>query len=474
MRTTRQWTPKRVLVLVSVAIGLVVAPVSATSAAAHAQSAPKVDVRFHRLEGFTSPGTPAKYNKVGIIETGPSDAKNVLVLVPGTSASAAYFEPLAKDIVRKTKGWQVWAIERRENLLEDHSVLDQAKKGKATPQQLFDYYLGFVTDPGITKHFQFIPDGDVAFAREWGMRVAVEDMRRVVKAAKEKGGKVVLGGHSLGGTITTAYATWDFGGQPGAKDLSGLVYIDGGSNPAPASPDEANMRLQALQSGSPWLTFGGIPAPYAGLFNAGGSTGVKIAPNEASLGYSWPALPANLKPPVAPTNEGQYGYALDVKTSPMGLRAAQAHLGQLAASGEPRGWDGTGALTPIQRYADMFSGTGLRSLDGTAWYHPQRLTIDGGAVAAGNANDTQRMLDVRATHGHDLSKRLKIYAFGAALGGQRVLDGATVLADQSGIPHDQLTLVNGEANYAHNDPAGASPANEFLDNLVPYLKKVAR
>ncbi|HYU39620.1 MAG TPA: hypothetical protein VEM59_07260, partial [Acidimicrobiia bacterium] len=204
------------------------------------------------------------------------------------------------------------------------------------------------------------------------------------------------------------------------------------------------------------------------------STGVKIAPNEPSLGYSWPALPANLKPPVLPTNEGQYGYALDVKTSPMGLRAAQAHLGQLAASGDPRAWDGTGALTPIQRYADMFSGTGLQGLDGTAWYHPQRLTIDGSAVAAGNANDAQGVLDVRATHGHDLSKRLRIYAFGAALGGQRVLDGATVLADQSGIPHDQLTLVNGEANYAHNDPAGASPTNEFLDNLMPYLKKVAR
>ena len=474
MRTSPHRALLRALLLVSVAIGLAVAPVSATSAAGDAPSAPKVDVRFHRLAGFSSPGTPAKYNKVGVIETGPSDAENVLILVPGTSASAAYFEPLAKDIVRKAKGWQVWAIERRENLLEDHSVLNEAKKGKATPKQIFDYYLGFVTDQSITKHFQFIPDGDVAFAREWGMRVAVEDMRRVVKAAKEKGGKVVLGGHSLGGTITTAYATWDFGGQPGAKDLSGLVYIDGGSNPMPASPDEASMRLQALQGATPWLTFGGIPAPYAGLFNAAGSTGVKIAPNEPSLGYSWPALPANLKPPVLPTNEGQYGYALDVKTSPMGLRAAQAHLGQLAASGDPRAWDGTGALTPIQRYADMFSGTGLQGLDGTAWYHPQRLTIDGSAVAAGNANDAQGVLDVRATHGHDLSKRLRIYAFGAALGGQRVLDGATVLADQSGIPHDQLTLVNGEANYAHNDPAGASPTNEFLDNLMPYLKKVAR
>jgi pimeloyl-ACP methyl ester carboxylesterase len=467
MRATTATARRLLLIVAAMALGL-----ATLAPAAGAGGTQKVDVRFEQLQGFKAPGTPAKYNKVGVIKTGPSDAKNILVLVPGTSASAAYFEPLAKDVVRKSKGWQVWAIERRENFLEDHSVLNQAKKGKATPRQLFDYYLGFVTDPSITKHFQFIPDSDVAYARDWGMNVEVEDMRRVVEEAKKQGGKVVLGGHSLGGSITTAYATWDFNGKPGAKDLSGLVFIDGGSSPTPSSPDQANLQLQALQNGSPWLTFGGIPAPYAGLFNATGSTGVKIAPNDPSLGYAWPALPANLKPPVAPTNEGQYGYALDVKTSPMGLRAAQAHLGQLKESGDPRGWDGNGALTPITRYAEMFSGWGLQSRDGTAWYHPQRLTIDSGAVAAGNANDTQSILDVHATHGRDLPKRLRMYAFGAALGGQRVLDGATILADQSGIPRDQLVLVNGEADYAHNDPAGASPNNEFLRNLRPFLNKI--
>ena len=473
MGSVNRWTRKLVLAMTAVALAAAVLVASTAPALGTRAAGEKVDVRFRRLDGFKSPGTPAKYNKVGVIEVGPSDAENILVLVPGTSASAAYFVPMAKDIARKSKGWQVWSIERRENLLEDHSVLNQAKKGKAKPKQVFDYYLGFTTDPSITEHFEFIPDADVAFARDWGMRVEVEDMRRVVKSAKSKGDKVVLGGHSLGGTITTAFATWDFDGKPGAQDLSGLVYIDGGSNPAPVSTDEANMRLQALQSGSPWLSFGGIPAPYAGLFNASGSTGVKIAPDEPSLGYAWPALPSNLKPPVAPTNAGQYGYALDVKTSPAGLRAAQAHLGQLAASGDPRGWDGTGALTPLERYADMFSGTGLQSLDGTAWYHPQRLTIDAGGVAAGNANPSQQILDVRATHGRDLPKRLRIYAFGAALGGQRVLDGATVLAEQSGIPGDQLTLVNGEAEYSHNDPAGASPRNEFLDNVTPFLKQIA-
>ena len=149
--------------------------------------------------------------------------------------------------------------------------------------------------------------------------------------------------------------------------------------------------------------------------------------------------------PVPVTNLAQYGYALDSETSPAGLRAAQAHLGRLAASGEPRGWDQAGELTPIGRYARMFAGWRLKSLDGTAWYHPRRLTIDAGAVAAGNANPAQDVLGVRATHGDDLPRKLRIYAFGAALGGQRVLDAARALATQSGIP--------GQAT----DPGGPQP-----------------
>ena len=196
------------------------------------------------------------------------------------------------------------------------------------------------------------------------------------------------------------------------------------------------------------------------------------APNDPSIGWAWPALPTNLKPPVEPTNEGQYGYALDSETSPPALIAAQAHLGRLAASGTPRRWERAGELTPIKRYAIMFSGWGLKSLDGTAWYHPQRLTIDSGAVAAGNKNPAQDVLDVRATHGHDLPKRLRIYAFGAALGGQRVLDAASILADQSGIPKNRLVLVDRHETYSHNDPSSASPKNDFVKNLIPFLKKI--
>jgi hypothetical protein len=458
---------RRPLAVATLAVAVAVLGVASPATSA-------VDVRFVRLEGFPAPGTPPELNRVGVLEIGSPHARHVLVLNPGTSASAAYFLPLGRWLAELLPDWQVWAVERRENLLEDHSVLDQAKAGTVTGQQLFDYYLGWLANPAITPHFRLIPDAEAAFAHEWGMRVEVEDLHRVVTEARKGHRIVVLGGHSLGGSITTAYATWDFDGKAGARRLAGLVYIDGGSSPLPISPEDATAALAALRAGTPWLSFGGIPAPFAGLFNATGSMGVFLDPDAPSIGQASPLIPANLKPPVPATNLAQYGYALDDETSPPALIAAQAHLGHLAASGTPRGWDQAGEITPIFRYAEMFSGRTLPGLDGTAWYHPQRLTLDAGAVAAGNPNPAQAILDVRAVHGHDLPCGLGIYAFGAALGGQRVLDAATILAQQSGIPPANLVLVDRHETYSHNDPSSAFPANEFVDHLVPFLQRVAR
>ncbi len=431
-------------------------------------------VKFERIAGYDDPATPANLDKVGILKVGPRKAPNVLVINPGTSASSAYFKPVMEFIVSETDDWQIWTIERRENLLEDHSFADQAKAHMISGDAMFDYYLGYLTDESVTTHYQPVADADVPFARGWGMRVAVMDIRKVVKQATKLGGKVVLGGHSLGGSITTAYATWDFNGKPGAKDLSGLVFVDGGSSSTATTPEEAQTRLDNLNNGTPWLVFGGIPAPFAGLFNIVGSTGMLLDPNGIGKLQKWSLLPSNLKPPVESTNEGSYGYALDTETSPASLAAAQAHLGHLAESGDPRPWDNAGELTPVQRYADMFSGTGLPGLDGTAWYHPLRLTIDSGAVAAGNANPAQDILGVDATHGDDLGKAMRIFVFGASLGGQRVIDAANALAQQSGIKAGKMVRINRAETYAHNDPNSAFPDNEFVDKLVPFLEKIGR
>jgi pimeloyl-ACP methyl ester carboxylesterase len=429
------------------------------------------------MKGFDAPGTPPQYDKVGVIKVGPSSAKNVLVLMPGTSAGSAYFVPLAQWITSTVKGWQVWSVERRENLLEDQSVLNLAKEGKASPQELFNYYLGWLADPSITNHFQFIPTSAVEFAKQWGMNTTIEDLHRVIKEAKERGGKVVLGGHSLGGSVVTAYATWDFRGRPGADDLAGLVYDDGASSPNAESAQAAQQALQTLgaPNQTPWLSFGGIAAPFAGLFNATGSTGALIDPNSPSLGQQFSLLPSVLKPSVPVTNLAQYGFALNVGTSPASLIAAQAHLGKGISATTINGfhtWDGTGALTPIDRFATMFSGIGMQNVDGTEWYFPQRLTDDTGAVGNGLANPAQSVLDVHSTLGRELPHNLRIFAFGAALGGPQVPAAAVALANQSHIPMRNLSLFNFQSTYAHNDPAGAFPNNAFFEHLVVFLRKL--
>lgn len=443
-------------------------------------SGPQVRVETIEVDG---PG-PAEYDRVRVVEHGPDDAANVLVLVPGTSAGAAYFTPVALDIVDALDGWQVWSVDRRENLLEDHSVLEARVAGDVTTPQTFDYYLGWLGDDTVTEHFEPVggvggDETSVAFVREWGMAVAVDDLHAVIEDAASLGGEVVLGGHSLGGSITVAYATWDFDGRAGAENLAGLALIDGGSGSGqPPTVDEAQAELAELETGPVFNDIVGLGLPWAsGVFNALGSTATVLEPDAPSTGYASPLIPENLKPPVAPTNAAQYGYALDVDTSPDGLALVQMHLGSLAEAGDPRGWVDDD-LVPVERAARMFSGliegdSGDEALgvDGTAWYHPRRLSIDGGAVNGGIENPAQEVLDVRAIHGTELD--LPIYALETTFGAGRVLNGARLLAEQSGIPERELTLVDESDRLTHTDPMGVeTERNPLVETLVSFLRAI--
>lgn len=456
------------------ALGAAVLPEAATA------TTPPVSVES--MPGYVAPETPESLDKVGVIKVGQPSARNVLVLEPGTSAAGAYFVPLAKWVAETLPTWQVWGVVRRESLLEDQSELNLAKEGKASAEEVFNYYLGWLNNPAIEHHVRLA--GEPAYARHWGMKVAVEDLHRVIEAAHKQGGAVVLGGHSLGGSVVTAYATWDFAGTPGADGLSGLVYDDGGSG-APVSEEKAKEEVAKLETESPWLAFGGIPAPFAGLFGVLGAAATQIAPNEPNLAFNSVLIPADLKPPSPPcnstTNEAEFGFGTDVGTAPESLIAAQAHVGKLVEPSMGEGlctWSGEGALTPIHRYAEMFYGEGLIGEDGAEWYFPHRLTIDTGAVGEGNENPAQKVLEVEATEGHNLPKSLKILAIDSELdkkliGPRASLIAAEVLAEQSGIPKENLTLIEAEDTYAHNDPAGAFPNNVFFEALVPYLKGLA-
>jgi len=427
-------------------------------------AAPAMADRVFTVRGANAPG-PARYDRIRVIEQGPRSADHILVLMPGTSAGAAYFRPVAGDIVKRLKGWRVWSVDRRENLLEDHSALDRALAHQITARDLFRYYLEWIGDPSIVPHFEPVADASVPYARRWGMGVAIRDLRNVIRAARRSGHRVVLGGHSLGGTITVAYATWDFRGRPGAKDLAGLVLIDGGSSrSATLSRAQAREQLADLEQASPWLDLTGAGLPWSGgAFNIVGSTATRIEPDAPAVLGGWPFLPADLRPPVPVTNAGGYGYAFDHDTSPDSLRLIHMHIGSLAATGDPRRWV-DGELGTVQRAATMFSG--IRGIDGTAWYHPVRLSIDGGAVNGGVRNAAQKVLGVRATHGDDL--HVPIYAIETSLGAGRVLRGARALARRSYV---RATLVDRHGAYDHIDPLSALPSkNAFLKTVVPYLR----
>jgi pimeloyl-ACP methyl ester carboxylesterase len=454
------------LFVASAALGLVLAVTASVAAA----SARPLTVTW--MPSYRAPGTPAKYNRVGVLKIGPRSAKNVLVFEPGTQAGSGYIVPLAQWLVTKVSGWQVWSIERRQNLFEDQALLTKAKARKASAQQVYNYFFG--AHPG----FHPVPNSSVQFVKQWGTTVAVQDMHRVIEAAKKLGGKVVLMGHSLGGALVTAYATWNLNGRPGADDLAGLVFDDGaGGGGTPISAQAAQQILQGVQNqASPWLS-AGIPAPYIGLFASTGGLAAFQYPTMPSIAQQTGLLSAaGFAPPVPATNLAVFAYNTNVPTSKL-VFAFQAHLGKgLAAHpvGGVYGWDGSGALTPATRWAAMLAGPDIAGADGVEWYFPNRLGAESlrtGAIDNGNANPAGKVFGLKSTLGHHLPKRLLMYAFGA-YGGKAITEATAQLAAQSGIPSRNLILVSRQGIYAHNDPAGAYPKNVFFDYLIRFLHKV--
>src|SRR5262249_15019486 len=160
--------------------------------------------------------------------------------------------------------------------------------------------------------------------------------------------------------------------------------------------EEAKTKLEKLDQTkeTPWLAFGGIGAPNLGLFSATGAGLTTVDPKGASLLEKFPFLPSNLKGPISPvTNEAGFGFSVNVGTSPAKLAAAQIHGGagveEEAEADGLHGWSNAGALTPVPRYAEMLTGTGLK-VSGSEWYFPARLTLDTGAVGNGLENPAQK------------------------------------------------------------------------------------
>ncbi len=194
----------------------------------------------------TMDDTPAELNRVTVVRmhaTGVTMPRAVVVAVPGFLGGAGSFEMLARHLVRRSidasMPIEVWAVNRRSNLLEDRRGLDAAEVA-TDPDIARGYYFGGETVGG--QGFDgFVTQDAVPFMSEWGLATLVGDLRAVIDRvpADLQRGHVFLMGHSLGGSFAETFAAWRFeDGTRGADLLAGVVLVDGHQSEMPISQDE--------------------------------------------------------------------------------------------------------------------------------------------------------------------------------------------------------------------------------------------
>jgi pimeloyl-ACP methyl ester carboxylesterase len=420
------------------------------------------------ITGWTKAPGPRSYDRLEVTEFGSARAKAVLVLVPGTNGGRGDFTLTAREIVNHVRGLAVWTVDRRSQKLEDTSMFAEALAGRATTKELFDYYAGWLADPSITRHFQPSDPSRLGFAADWGLRVQLEDVRRVVQAAATGGRKVFLGGHSLGASVAVAYASWDFAGRPGYRDVDGLVLIDGGLRGSfgSAGLEQAKQRLAAIRK-QPFLDLLGLGLPWAtGVLAETGAVLALKEPTALSAAQSFPFLPAPFKPPIPATNRGLFGYAFDETTSPKALALIHVRAGELGPDGD---WV-DGEVTPIQRLAETF---GQEPANAVEWYYPARLNLDVDAASPLAQNSAARYLGLRLKHAR--RSDVPVYAVQTSLTHGAVLKGARSFIKLSRAPAGLSRLVDASRTESHLDPLTAAPdRNDYLRTVVPFLKSLMK
>jgi hypothetical protein len=424
-----------------------------------------------RVPGVPAPG-PAKYDFSYVTKIGPASAKTVLVLEPGYSGGAGDFTFVGRDLVKRVPGLQVWAVDRRSQVLEDTSMLEKGLRGEATPQQVRDYYLGWITDPSVSPRFTPPDPKSLGFAAGWGLPTHIGDLRKVILAAKRGGRRVILGGHSLGASMTAIYGTWDFHGRPGYRDVDGLMLIDGGALGTFSDIDtvaDVRKRIAGLKD-QPFADIVGLGLPWAqGVFAGIGGLFAAKAPTERSPFVDDPLLPQMFKPSFQVTNRALLGYAFDATTSPKALGLIHLRAGGLAATGDPRDWV-SGEVSPIDRVSDFWAA---QPVNGVEWFFPQRLSIDVDGANELQSNRVARYLKLRPWHLRDVD--VPLYAFQTDLTEGRVLRGARRYMRGSKVPRRASVLVDRASTTSHLDPLTAAPAtNDFLETAVPWLKATMR
>lgn len=200
-----------------------------------------------RVPGATPPAnpvtgdeTPSELNFTQVLRyrvdaDPPVEARAIVVAMPGFLGGGGSIDGLARALVREGleggEAIEVWAIDRRSNLLEDLRGADAAE-AQDDPEIADGYYYEDETVGG--EAFEgYVRQSQVPYMSEWGLATHVEDLHAVIGVIPEEHRKTrtFLLGHSLGASFAEAYAAWRFGdGEDafnGYDELAGIILVDG-------------------------------------------------------------------------------------------------------------------------------------------------------------------------------------------------------------------------------------------------------
>ncbi len=369
--------------------------------------------------------TPAELNVTQVLRyrrdvDPPAEARAILVAMPGFLGGGGSFDGLARALVSAGLAdgggdVEVWAIDRRANLLEDLRGADAAE-ALGDPEVADGYYFHDATVGG-EAFAGFVRQSAVDYMSEWGLATHVEDLHAVIGTVPEaeRRRRVFLMGHSLGASFAEAYAAWRFGegddATHGFDELAGLILVDGLLGAEPTTETE-------YREGQ---SMGGIPQP--GLDEIRAETrffalpllGVAVYARTEVLGLRAlqdPALVVDdsgrdrvlatlsgLAPTRVPPMDNATAMALGFDDAHGPLAFARARLGTLVGPTENYGglFGGEMLQRPSDpettyRWTDAPEAGEITSIDDLArafthgrsnfaeWYFPVRLPVDLAAV----------------------------------------------------------------------------------------------
>jgi len=404
--------------------------------------------------------TPVEYNRFRVVRwrLGPSGApvRALFVFEPGTFGGAMSFDGVARALVLRSQpgeAIEVWAVDRRTNLLEDLTGLDAAEQAKDV-EIARRYYFGGEAIGG--KSFAGFVDGASArYASEWGLATHLGDVKKLLETlpAAERPRRVFLGGHSLGASTVEAFAAWDFAGVAGYMELAGLVLIDGVARKegddastidrdayehgGAAGPFGPSTSIDSVRDGQ---VFGSLPllgakafvvAEYLSIAATEDPAGVRVdSDRDELLGL---LLGMSAVPKM--TNRAALGLGFDNESNPLSFTtvscgratggAIEAYTGVTGATldhpsdaSATYDWSDFDAISPADATSighlarSWYLGEGTNFAE---WYFPNRLPLDASAAGTlvADASDWRfATYGLRATHG----RRIDIPIFGGAFG----------------------------------------------------------